>query len=61
MKGPRPARMPVYGPGFYGPQPPTIPIAPLQVDGAVRPPFLHRERGLVSKARALSHYSGDAF
>jgi len=21
--------MPVYGPGFYGPQPPAIPIAPL--------------------------------
>jgi len=30
MKGPRRTRMPVYGPGFYRPQPPTIPIAPLQ-------------------------------
>ena len=33
--------------------------APEEVDGAVRPPFLHRERGLVSKARSLSHYSGE--
>jgi hypothetical protein len=37
MKGSRPARMPVYGtgfrgrdPGLYAPQPPAIPVAPLQ-------------------------------
>ena len=33
--------------------------APEEVDGSVRPPFLHRERGLVPKTRALSHYSGE--
>jgi hypothetical protein len=34
--------------------------APEHVHGAIRAPFLHRKRGLVQKARALSHYSGDA-
>ena len=33
---------------------------PEDVHGAIRAPFLHRKRGLVQKARALSHYSGDA-
>jgi hypothetical protein len=33
---------------------------PEEVYGAVGSAFLHPERGLVPKARALSHYSGDA-
>ena len=32
---------------------------PEHVHGAIRAPFLHRKRGLVQKARALSHYSGE--
>src|ERR1039458_8773380 len=35
--------------------------APEEVDGAVGPAFLHRQRRVVPKARALSHYSEDAF
>jgi len=61
MKGPRPARMPVYGAGskylgrvekksewrrFHAPQPPAIPIAPLQCHA------LQRERLSRGRARA---------
>jgi hypothetical protein len=33
--------------------------SPEDVHGAVGPAFLHSQRGLVPKARALSHYSGE--
>ena len=35
--------------------------APKHIHGAVGAPLLDGQRGLVLKARALSHYSGDAF
>jgi hypothetical protein len=61
----------VRSPGLGSPGPlrsePSTPAlgcpnaAPEHVNGSIRPPFLHRERRLVPEARALSHYSGDAF
>jgi hypothetical protein len=54
-----------YGPGPPRSEPSTPTLgcpggAPKHIHGAVRPPFLHPERGLVPKACALNYYPGDA-
>src|ERR1019366_4251321 len=57
----------LFGEQVAGPprsEPSTFPLGcsrttPEDVNGAVRAPFLHPERGLVPQTRALSHYSGE--